>query len=68
MNIGTIRFHQTQVTYTFTLICVVHLGSSIPTNEYSSEEKVDAAKPQKYPVPSEFPHIISGKHSFHFSH
>jgi len=61
MIIGTIRFHQTQVTHTFTLICVIHLGSSIPTNEYGSEEKVEAAKPQKYPVPSVFPHIISGK-------
>jgi len=33
----------------------------MPTNEYGSKEKVKATKHQKCPVPSEFPHIISGK-------
>jgi len=33
----------------------------MPTNEYGSKEKVKAAKPQKCPVPSEFPHIRSAK-------
>lgn len=33
----------------------------MPTNEYGSKEKVGAAKPQKCPVPSQFPDILSGK-------
>ncbi|AES71599.2 double-stranded RNA-binding motif protein [Medicago truncatula] len=34
-------------------------SSSMPTNEYGSKEKVGAAKPQKCPVPSQFPDILS---------
>lgn len=39
----------------------LHLGFSIPTDEYGSKEKVEATKPQESPLPAQSPVIRTGK-------